>query len=295
MKARLQLGCLVVVASGCATGLSPEVIDANLDAAMQRARRLHRDGDSIEAYQFLTKVQQIDPDRPDARELLAVVRSDSPELEDLFHKPLLGSNRAVRIPTERPLWARILLYLPDRVLDLLDVLSFDVHVGPGVLVNVHLTRAVQLGAGARAVAGIGWHDHRSLGFLAQSEAEVVIPAVGTSAWAGAMAGTSGIYAGSDGIFDLHRPTIPLYQDFRDYWAVGFSTTAVTAGFDFDLHPLEIADFLAGLLTIDFLRDDFAATRGVGITIGDQMLLWRLSDVIRSPAAVAAYREHPREP
>ena len=47
----------------------------------------------------------------------------------------------------------------------------------------------------------------------------------------------------------------VYQGDRDYWAVGARATALVVGAEARVHPLELADALAGFVFIDFLRAD----------------------------------------
>ena len=129
-------------------------------------------------------------------------------------------NRKLRPSVRRPLWARLLLFLPDRVLDLLDVVTFDVHFGLGAFADVHATRAIQASAGARTTGGLGLHDHRSLGMKSQAEAGVSAILLGAQSYSGGLVGTSGALGAAGSSVGLHEPTDPLYQSFRDYWGVG---------------------------------------------------------------------------
>lgn len=288
---RTQSRALVLTAlatGACATEHAPSHVQRTLDRAIAAARERHQDGNDAAALQLLQSATAIDAERTDARELQQQL--DAAAGAFAFDTPYLGSNVARRVPVVRPVWAQVLLYLPDRILDYLDMESFDLHLGTGVFVNLHLTRAAQIGAGARAVGGIGWHEHRSLGVQAQTETAFDLPAVGTSAlWIG-QAGTSGVRAAADGTFDLHRPSAPIYQQYRDYWGVGFALTVLFIGIDYDFHPVEAADFVAGLATVDFLRDDFAGTAGLDFESGDEALLWELAEIRRSERSVTAYRE-----
>ncbi len=189
-----------------------------------------------------------------------------PSASARYH-PMLGSNVANREPVERSVFVQALLYLPDRILDLGDVFSFDVHVGIGALANVHVTRAMQSGAGVREVLGFGWHERRSLGFRNQGDANIFIPILGMEAAHVSQIGTSGIDSVADGTLGLIGPSDPLYQEYRDYWAVGAQVTAGVIGVDFDFHPVQFADFLLGWTTFDFLNDDFASTRGIDDDVG----------------------------
>jgi len=283
--------CILAVLSfavGCAVQpQQPTRIQSHLEAAVEAARAHQRAGRPVEAAQLLGPVLDIDSKYPGASELSDVI---GPDAEELFDHPYLGSNFAKRPTVERSLAARILLYLPDRVLDLTDILSVDIHLGLGAFVNVHLTRAAQLGAGARGVGGVGWHDHRSLGFQGQAESGVALPGVGAQAFSGAVAGTSGAFAAADASAGAHRPSGRIYQRLRDYWAVGAALTAGPAGVDFDLHPVELADFLVGFAGVDLLHDDFAQTRGLALSRNERILVRSLSEIQRSPEAVEAYRD-----
>ncbi len=80
---------------------------------------------------------------------------------------------------------------------------------------------------------------------------------------------------------LHRPSNEIYQTFRDYWAVGFGLTAGLAGMDFDLHPVQLVDFLLGVLFIDFASDDYGTTRGMQFDRLDWELMRSLHGIERS--------------
>jgi hypothetical protein len=277
---------LSVALPACASTPAPDLVAALLDEAEATARRHVQNSNQAAAAQFVGAVLGIDDSHPGALQLNDEIAAD--EIEFMFDPGPLGSNVARRLQVDRSVAAQILLYLPDRILDLFDIFSFDVHIGLGALANVHLTRAVQFGAGGRAVSGIGWHDHRSLGVLAQTGSELVIPGVGAQAFAGALVGTSGVMVIGDGLAGVHTPQAELYQQYRDYCAIGVEATAGVAGVDFDIHPLEIFDFLVGWFTYDPLRDDFARTRGLGLSSSDRKLLWRLAEIRRSPDAMALY-------
>ncbi len=279
----LALSCLAL---GCAAYYPPQDVTATLNQAVHAAQIQVERRNPLAAEQLTEAVLRIDPGHPAARGVRESLSSSN--VRFLFGRSPVGSNRARRMPVDRSVGARIGLYLPDRFFDLLDVISFDLHLGLGALVNVHVTRAVQIGAGGRATGGIGWHDHRSLGVLAQTESEFVLPGVGAQAYLGALAGTSGLLAVGDALAGVHSPSAELYQEYRDYWAVGVSLTAVVIGLDVDLHPLDLADFLVGFSTFDFLHDDFAATRGLGLSHSERALLWKLSDIGRSKRTMEAY-------
>jgi len=287
--ARLVGSLALASLSACGSFLPPEQVDEQLELAMETAIARHASSDDVIAFQFVEMIRQIDPSTPGLNELANELSGH----EFLFNRALLGSNLRRRPQIDRSVAAHIFLYLPDRLLDVLDCVSFDVHFGLGLLVNLHVTRAAQFGIGGRAVGGIGWHDHRSLGFLGVTESEFVLPAFGTQAYAGGMVGTSGVFGCSDSLAGLHRPSKRLYQNMRDYWAVGVSATALILGVDVDLHPVEFADLLVGFSTFDFLHDDFANTTGLGTTDAEDEQLKVLTEIRRSEKTMRAYAERER--
>jgi hypothetical protein len=252
---------------------------------MSAAKHHAEAGRESEAWIMSRAVARINPDAPGMKELEATA---SQEMQDVYKPSALGSNRAKRLVVKRSIPARIALYLPDRVLDFLDLASFDVHLGPGVYLDAHVTRGIQLAAGTRAVGGFGWHEHRSLGGKAQAEAGINVLAAGAHAFAGSTAGTSGIHGGSQGIAGIHSPGLRLYQDYRDFWAIGVSATAVLLGVEADIHPVQIVDFVAGFVGADICRDDFAHTRGPDLTGSDREILMELGRIQSSRTSLQAY-------
>lgn len=159
-----------------------------------------------------------------------------------------------------PIWARLLLWVPNRILDAIDTFSFDVHVGIGAGVDVHVTRAVQAVAMLRGgTAGIGWHWGRSLGVLTRTEAGLAAGPFGFNAGTMAMAGTAGADSGSLTIGGIHSPGDEVYaEERRDYWAAGASVTAGVVGVDVDVHLGEILDLILGIFLIDIYGDDIGS-------------------------------------
>ena len=270
----------VVLFSGCTTVYQADRIERLLNQSAIAAKRHADAGRMIEASQLATAVKLVDPEYPGLEEIAA---SASP----IYTRPILGSNKAARYPVSRSAIARVLLYVPDRILDFLDIVSFDIHMGPGLLANVHATRAVQLGAGGRAVGGVGWHDQRSLGFQYQTEGGIEVLTFGAQGLSIGSVGTSGLRAAGGSIAGLHRPSNEIYQDYRDYWAIGASATYFI-GADIDFHPVQLADFILGWSTYDFLNDDFARTKGLELSRGDENLLKQLNQVAQSKQSLTLY-------
>jgi hypothetical protein len=274
--------------SGCAPFHTPKEVDQAFQSTLAAARSQHQRGNDVEAAQLIEAVLRVNEKSGEARRLR---KSLSPDIAYLYDHPYLGSNFARRTKVERSTRAKILLYLPDRLLDILDMVSFDLHVGPGAYANVHLTRGFQFGAGFRGVGGVGWHDHRSLGLLGQAEAGVAFPAVGAETYAGSVVGTSGVFSSAGGNAGLHKPSSRVYQQFRDFWAIGAAFTLGAIGVEVDFHPVQLADFLLGIGGLDILHDDFAQTTGLRLTRSDRRLLRDLSEMERSRKTMETYEYH----
>jgi hypothetical protein len=60
------------------------------------------------------------------------------------------------------------------------------------------------------------------------------------------------------------------------------------GFEADLHPIQLVDFLTGFVGIDLLHDDFAHTRGLSLGPADPTLLAEIWQLRRSRGSLDAY-------
>ena len=273
-----------VLASACVS--TPTEVDELLARAVQTAGSLHERELYPEAALFLEVIEVVDPEYPGLRE----IDSDlDPAVRERMHRDALGMNRSMRPPVERSFRAKALLYLPDRLLDLMDVVSFGVHFGIGAFADAHATRVLQVAAGFHSSGGVGVHEQRSLGIKSQSEAGLTLVAVGASSFTTGLMGTSGRRGGADDFAGLHKPDMPAYQTVRDYWAIGANATAGIVGAEVEFHPLQLADFLAGWVGVDFLHDDWARTRSLDLGRSEQLLLGDLWRLRGSPKAIEAYQ------
>jgi hypothetical protein len=154
-----------------------------------------------------------------------------------------------------PAGRTLLLWLPNRLLDVSDVFSVELGVGSEFSLEVDVTKCLGFGGSfgdkyfihkgyARQYGGgytSGW-NYQNLCLL--TEKRYVEDTFGTT----------------KGYFLPRKPLgLPDYdftykEDIRDFWAVG-----VKAGWlfsiDFQAHPLEIADLVAGIFFIDCLGKD----------------------------------------
>lgn len=280
------------LAAGCASAPEPRNVEALLNRSIAAANGHIARQEPIEAMQFLDVVAAIDNEYPGLQEAYGRARASTPaELAGLFRPSPMGVNRPPRYPVERTTGKKVLLYIPDRLVDLLDCITFDLHLGPGFYFNGHATRAVQAGGGARAIFGVGTYGARSiLGSRVHSTAGVSVLMVGAEAQAGALASAAGFRTVSDAHAGVYRPTDPFFQSFADYWEVGFSYTLGVGGFGMDVHPIQLVDALGGFALWDPARDDWATSRALSIDRRESKLVRRLVAVGGSTEARTAYTE-----
>lgn len=153
-------------------------------------------------------------------------------------------------------WSKIALYLPNRILDAVDIFTVSVGVGPIAKVELHATRAFAFGGGAGAQVMVLKGCNRQYGVCREAgysmsfamfnkiditrdgESRLVVPFI----------------IDEDG---FPRPGERIYEFYNgalDYWSLGGSMALGLAG-SVAIHPIEIADFLTGIFFIDLKDDD----------------------------------------
>ncbi len=130
---------------------------------------------------------------------------------------------------------KALMYIPNRILDLLDIVRARLRLGPGLAVGVRATEPLSLYMGAYASAYAGLPGPRL-------DPKLPIP-VGLEDLNGAQLSFLNLSTGFGGS--------PGYS-----WSeIGASLHVLLIGADVDVDPIEALDFVAGLLTLDPRGDD----------------------------------------
>lgn len=151
---------------------------------------------------------------------------------DTKSRPADGKNEETE--TGHSLGHKVLLYIPNRLLDALDIFRARVRVGPGIAVGARATKVAQgfIGTYFTAYAGLPGPRMRRLPKLPVGlESHTGIDVSVVEASAGAFVG-------------------PGYSPSE----FGAGIQALFVGFDLGFDPVELLDFVAGLLFFD-LRDD----------------------------------------
>jgi len=129
----------------------------------------------------------------------------------------------------------ILLYIPNRIFDLLDVVRARLRVGPGFALDLRATEFADVYLGAYTSIFVGIPGPRG-------EPEINWP-FGIESLAGAELSVADASTGAG--------TDPGYGTFE----FGIGLQALIVGVDVGVDPWEAVDFLAGILTLDPVGDD----------------------------------------
>ncbi|HTO69961.1 MAG TPA: hypothetical protein VMR31_08890 [Myxococcota bacterium] len=155
--------------------------------------------------------------------------------------------RAGKIPLEEPPPAapqasspvgklhKVLLYLPDRVFDLLDVVRMQVRAGPGWALGARITRSAPLFVGDYTASWVGLPGPRGRPTLP-------LP-FGVATQSGFALGPATSFDGGQG---------PAYGRGE----LGAVAHVYMLGFDVGFDFFELADFFAGFAGVDLAHDDY---------------------------------------
>ncbi|MFT4628810.1 MAG: hypothetical protein ACI8PZ_007506 [Myxococcota bacterium] len=270
---RAALVLSVLAWSTTARATSDDELASLLAQSLDRAEALVEDGQVAEGVYVGSVVASLYPDNPRVQQLVQT------GYEARVRSKVLGYNLGRRVPREKVSAARrILLYVPDRVLDLLDVLTVRLSVGPQIGFRAHATHALQANAFAGTTVGAGIGQKHFAGVDAETRVDVALGPVGPKVVGGFRLGTTLDAAG--GLSVVQLPTNQLYDNYRDYWALGGGVGLLFVGAEAEVHPFEVGDFLVGVFGGDLLRDDLASTQRLRLRDGDGALYRKLANRVR---------------
>ena len=170
-----------------------------------------------------------------------------------------GLYAAEMIPDKRTNWGeKIALYLPNRILDALDMFTVTIGVGPVAEARLMGTRLVDVGAGYSMGTyklykdfnrqyGLGVEEGWYWSFIFVSEEQYTLTdSLGT------------VKRYSEDRTGIPKPDTRTYDFFtgqRDFWAIGGSLGLLVDGSVY-IHPTEWVDLGLGFFLIDFRNDDY---------------------------------------
>jgi hypothetical protein len=136
----------------------------------------------------------------------------------------------------RSVVSALVLYIPNRVFDLLDIVRVRARVGPGMAISARATETVN--------TGMGWYATFFAGLPGPRQAVEFPAPLGLETFAGIDLQPSGALVRHGG-----------YEPRYGAGEVGVSLHLLLAGVDLGIDLLEVADFAAGLVLLNPRRDD----------------------------------------
>ena len=168
----------------------------------------------------------------------------------------MAAPAAYRSNPEVNIGEKLALYIPNRLIDALDLFSVNLGVGPIVEIQMMGTRAVWGGAGI----GMAWKAYkgynRQYGFGTEQGWYWSFVVVSGEEY-GVVNNTSLVkkyFEHRDGFPTPDRWPYNYFDGARDYWQIGGSLGCLVTG-DLYIHPVEWFDFALGFLLIDVKGDD----------------------------------------
>lgn len=201
-----------------------------------------------------TSLTAQDAKAPTAQELKAADQEAAVVLSE-EEKMVAAENQTP--PFLRGLTGKLLMYLPNRLVDLLDVFSLELKGGAAVGAGVRITRAVGLVGEVGATGDLikGYNRQYGCALTQGYDAQFLIPMAENMDRSLAY-GYVNKYWQYGTNFPLPSDTIYLPRTgARDYWAIEVGATCFV-GAKAAVHPLAIVDFFAGLILLDPSGDDF---------------------------------------
>ena len=161
------------------------------------------------------------------------------------------------VVTSRMVADTILMYIPNRIMDLLDIFSIKLESGATAKLRVRTTHAIGLGFGVGPAGMVEWGYARRYGAALDTFNEIFFLADGyydlkreythgnlTEFWYE----DQGMQFPGDALFTQHKAC--------DYWALELEVAALV-GLKVAFHPLGLADFVCGIFCYDGIsRDDY---------------------------------------
>lgn len=260
----LVLACIV---SGCGLlnkkDFNKHLYDKSFTTLQQSAEMYMNKGEYKEVVYITRALLDADPDNLETQTLQEQALAAQPAASILVKKSILGSNLADRVANEEfPWWGRIPLYIPNRVLDLIDLITLEVGACFGFGVKAQLTDFASVGAQVTAGEAVVGLNRRHLSARASQEEYFHFLPFGAVLLSDARAYTGDAYFLATDQAGIKFPTDPIYQRARDFWAIGAQAQAFTAAANVQLHPIEFFDFLSGFVFYDPLKDDLGSTRPI---------------------------------
>ncbi len=150
----------------------------------------------------------------------------------------------------------LLMYIPNRAVDFVDCFSATVGFGPAIEGRAWVTRWLSFGGGIGATAKVVKQINRQYGTCLDSGWNAHFMVISAEAYEieKCSRGVKKYYQYSTGVPLPGEKIYDIHNGERDFWSIG-AEGAVLGQFSFEIHPIEMADFITGIFFIDLKGDD----------------------------------------
>jgi hypothetical protein len=150
----------------------------------------------------------------------------------------------------------LILYLPNRGMDLLDILDLSLGFGPAVKAKVWATRYMSFGGGIGGTAKVikGYNRQYGAGLESGWSASFLMLTAENTQLYNTTRGVQKYFEYNTGIPSLDDNVYNFWRGPRDMFSIG-AEVALFGEVDVEVHPFELVDFLAGLFCLDPKGDD----------------------------------------
>ncbi len=153
----------------------------------------------------------------------------------------------------------ILLYIPNRIVDMMDVFSLTLGFGPAIGVEVQATKYCSVGGEVGFTAQMVKGINRQYGFAVENGWDVSFLMISAENRERdeSIGSVKNYYYYSTGVPSIDESPYDFHNGAQNFWAVGGKAAALIE-VKAEFNPVEIADFVLGWLFIDIKGDDFTA-------------------------------------
>ena len=191
----------------------------------------------------------------DAKNVNAAPATD--KTEDLGYDVKKAKEEQERQEKRQKTYSEISCYIPNRLMDVLDMFSIDLKSGAFIGAGFQITKAFGVGGQIGYNAGLYKDFNRQygiafengyqaqLGFMTAEDISIFNPIGNVKTY----------WQHGNNFPDVNNKIYDRFTGARDYWAIEVYAYCLV-GAKVAIHPLEIADFFAGLICKDPKKDDF---------------------------------------
>ena len=153
----------------------------------------------------------------------------------------------------------ILLYIPNRMVDMMDVFSMTVGFGPAIGAKLQCTKYIAVGGEVGFTAQLVKGVNRQYGFAVENgwDASFLMISAENRERDESIGSVKNYYYYSTGVPSMDKIPYDFHNGAKDFWGVG-ATLAALIEIKAEINPVEIADFVLGWFFIDIKDDDFTA-------------------------------------